>query len=154
MRIYQATPSTSIPHDSYQFDGYGNTLYRSSDALRVARIEEHMMKLDLLPGDADYAMYLGDALQEAHPSWVDLDESVGSESLLVKVNLELLQFFTYDRGRLALTHCERPTAFARRLAYERNHYEVAQPPYLLFIQEGKEVVIDTRKGICISGLGV
>lgn len=69
------------------------------------------------------------------------------------VNLTLLQFFTYDQGRMVLTHCDKPSAFARRLAYERNHYEVAQPPYLLFIQDGKEVVIDTRKGVCISGMG-
>lgn len=61
------------------------------------------------------------------------------------VNLTLLQFFTYDQGRMVLTHCDKPSAFARRLAYERNHYEVAQPPYLLFIQDGKEVVIDTEK---------
>ena len=153
MRTYQATPSTSIPHESYQCDGYGNTLYRGNDAMRVARIESQISMVDVDPSDPDFSGVLGDALRDVHPDWVDLDDSVGHQGLLVMVNLTLLQFFTYDQGRMVLTHCDKPSAFARRLAYERNHYEVAQPPYLLFIQDGKEVVIDTRKGVSISGMG-
>lgn len=54
MRTYQATPSTSIPHESYQCDGYGNTLYRGNDAMRVARIESQISMVDVDPSDPDF----------------------------------------------------------------------------------------------------
>jgi hypothetical protein len=151
--LIKATPSTSIPHGSYQCDGYGNTLYRGNDAMRVARIESQISMVDVDPSDPDFRGVLGDALRDVHPDWVDLDDSVGHQGLLVMVNLTLLQFFTYDQGRMVLTHCDKPSAFARRLAYERNHYEVAQPPYLLFIQDGKGGCYRHPKGVCISGMG-
>lgn len=92
--------------------------------------------------DRLYAYELSLMLEAQGSGWEDLADTVGSTRLLVKINPNTQQVFTFHDGQITLVSCIDAQAFAERVAKEHKSYGITLRGYALVNKDGMNAIYD------------
>lgn len=139
---YLLNANSTITHPAYDFDHQGNRAHFGLDAFVAVGLP---LPSEQELEDSLYVYELSQALEDLDSGWIDLHESVGSTRLMVKINMQTFQTFTFHKGEFSLVTCDNARAFARRVEWERNFYKLRGEDYSLINDNGTPRLYDQRK---------